>query len=269
MRWQDWVQGQAAYSALGLGGARRWDVPTRVSRCFILLMVFLAIAILVQWQMVVKNHIDTFQLNLFNTLIWLGFLIDFMVPLFWAKQRWLYVRDNWMLVFILFFGLPTLFHSRLFGWHLNQFRPFLALYILIPSFSMLLSFFVDGKLTTTLFAAMIVVVVFGLLAAGLDSNIDNAWDGIWWATATVSTVGYGDVVPITIWGRLLGMLLVIVGLCIFVVVTANILGLVLKRQTKVLKREEKLLNEVGLRIKRIEANQKVLGDLITQLYKKK
>ena len=47
MRWQDWVQGQAAYSALGLGGARHWDLPARVSRCFILLMVLLAIAILV------------------------------------------------------------------------------------------------------------------------------------------------------------------------------------------------------------------------------
>lgn len=37
-------------------------------------------------------------------------------------------------------------------------------------------------------------------------------DSMWWAIATVTTVGYGDVVPVTIWGRIVGALTMVVGL---------------------------------------------------------
>jgi voltage-gated potassium channel len=37
-------------------------------------------------------------------------------------------------------------------------------------------------------------------------------DAMWWAVATVTTVGYGDVVPVTIWGRVVGGITMVVGL---------------------------------------------------------
>lgn len=265
MRWQDWVQGQAAYAALGLGGARHWDVPTKVSRFFILVMVLLAVGLLLQWQLTVRGYITPLQSDCFNWLIWFGFLIDFLVPLRWAKERWRYSIDSWMIILILLIGSPLLFHLSGFLYFFNTLRPFLALYILIPSFSMLLSFLVDGKLLTTLFAAGIVVVVFGILIAGIDPNIPTAWDGIWWATATISTVGYGDVVPSTFFSRLLGIVLVVIGMGIFVVLTANILAMVLNRQKK---RRQVVEHDVHERLKRLEVNQKFLIELIKANNKK-
>jgi voltage-gated potassium channel len=35
--------------------------------------------------------------------------------------------------------------------------------------------------------------------------------GVWWAIVTLGTVGYGDVVPHTAWGRLVGSVVIIVG----------------------------------------------------------
>jgi voltage-gated potassium channel len=37
-------------------------------------------------------------------------------------------------------------------------------------------------------------------------------DSMWWAVATVTTVGYGDVVPVTTWGRIIGAITMVVGL---------------------------------------------------------
>ncbi len=40
----------------------------------------------------------------------------------------------------------------------------------------------------------------------------NAFSGLWWAVATLTTVGYGDIYPITAFGRLLGAIIAILGI---------------------------------------------------------
>ncbi len=48
-----------------------------------------------------------------------------------------------------------------------------------------------------------------------DSEINSFFDGIYWAMVTVSTLGYGDIVPATPEGRLVAMLLIVAGLGTF------------------------------------------------------
>ena len=47
-----------------------------------------------------------------------------------------------------------------------------------------------------------------------DAQITNLIDAFWWVSATVTTVGYGDVVPVTDLGRLMGIVLMFVGISI-------------------------------------------------------
>ena len=47
-----------------------------------------------------------------------------------------------------------------------------------------------------------------------DAQITNLIDAFWWTSATVTTVGYGDVVPVTEIGRLMGIVLMFVGITI-------------------------------------------------------
>ena len=47
-----------------------------------------------------------------------------------------------------------------------------------------------------------------------EAQITNLIDAFWWASATVTTVGYGDVVPITEAGRLIGIALMFIGISI-------------------------------------------------------
>ena len=61
-------------------------------------------------------------------------------------------------------------------------------------------------------AAMIIVFVFGILVSSIDPNVHSVVDGIWWAVATISTVGYGDVVPASHLGRMIGVILIVLGI---------------------------------------------------------
>jgi len=69
---------------------------------------------------------------------------------------------------------------------------------------------------------VISILVIGISGIGIyliespheDAQITNLIDAFWWASATVTTVGYGDVVPVTEIGRLLGIILMFVGISI-------------------------------------------------------
>lgn len=43
---------------------------------------------------------------------------------------------------------------------------------------------------------------------------DTYWDAIYWATCTLTTVGYGDIYPVSAWGRAISMISAVVGIAI-------------------------------------------------------
>jgi voltage-gated potassium channel len=47
-------------------------------------------------------------------------------------------------------------------------------------------------------------------------------DGLWWALVTIATVGYGDIVPHTAWGRIVGSVVIVVGVTFIAVLTATL-----------------------------------------------
>ncbi|WP_331769076.1 potassium channel family protein (plasmid) [Embleya sp. NBC_00888] len=55
-----------------------------------------------------------------------------------------------------------------------------------------------------------------------DANITDSPDALWWAISTVTTVGYGALHPVTAEGRLVGAVLMVVGIGMMGVVTATI-----------------------------------------------
>jgi voltage-gated potassium channel len=53
-------------------------------------------------------------------------------------------------------------------------------------------------------------------------NFPNIGAGLWWAIQTVTTVGYGDLVPASTLGRLVAALVMLVGIGFLTVITASI-----------------------------------------------
>lgn len=79
--------------------------------------------------------------------------------------------------------------------------------ILSPHF-VLLS--IIGNSLVFLFAAF-----FYHVEHGVNPLVDERMDAIWWAFTTVTTVGFGDIVPATFGGRVIGIALMLMGTAIF------------------------------------------------------
>ena len=57
---------------------------------------------------------------------------------------------------------------------------------------------------------------------GLNKAVDNPFDALWWGVVTLTTVGYGDVTPVTTEGRIAAMVLMLLGIGLFGAITATI-----------------------------------------------
>ncbi len=57
---------------------------------------------------------------------------------------------------------------------------------------------------------------------GRDGRIESLTDALWWSAATITTVGYGDITPVTLGGRMAGVVAMIVGISTFAVITARV-----------------------------------------------
>lgn len=90
-----------------------------------------------------------------------------------------------------------------------------------------------GSALLSLLFVAILVLEFGSLwmlrleSASPDRNITTASDAIWYIVVTISTVGYGDQFPVTTPGRVLGAVIIVLGVAIFGTLTGYLANLFL------------------------------------------
>jgi voltage-gated potassium channel Kch len=76
----------------------------------------------------------------------------------------------------------------------------------------------------------ITVVAGGVLVRVVDAKeFPNVWLGMWWSLQTVTTVGYGDIVPSATTGRIIGVLIMLQGIAFLTIVTAVITSTFIER----------------------------------------
>jgi voltage-gated potassium channel len=63
---------------------------------------------------------------------------------------------------------------------------------------------------------------------GAGSSIHSFPDALWWSFVTVTTVGYGDMFPVTFTGRVIAVVLMLAGIGLFGGLTANVASLLIR-----------------------------------------
>lgn len=176
--------------------------------------------------------VDTF-LHLDNAtrtiLIWADtgiciiFFFDFLISFFRAENRWRYlITWGWI---DLLSSVPTIDMLR-WGRIARICRVF-RLMRGVRATRVLTSFILGKRRQSTFLAAAlisIVIVTFASIAilqfeGTSESNIKTAGDAIWWSVVTLTTVGYDDLFPVTAEGRMIGIMLTIIGVGLFGIIS--------------------------------------------------
>jgi len=98
---------------------------------------------------------------------------------------------------------------------------------------------IKGELTLTFFLSLILIVFSGIVVYYVENPsqpdvFNNIGNSIWWALATLTTVGYGDIYPITVLGKLIASFVAIVGIGLIAIPT----GLISATYVDILKKEK-------------------------------
>jgi voltage-gated potassium channel len=93
------------------------------------------------------------------------------------------------------------------------------------------------KLHRIFFILLVSVGILGVVCWAVeirtpDAVIRNIWDGIWWGFVTIFTVGYGDRYPVTVAGRIVGIVAMFLGLAFTVMFSATMASIFVDRKLK-------------------------------------
>jgi voltage-gated potassium channel len=114
-----------------------------------------------------------------------------------------------------------------------------------------LSLFRAVRMVATI--ALSLALIAAVLETIVDSGIDGFNNALWWAIVTVTTVGYGDVVPTTTAGRIIAGALMLVGVSAIPIATSLVVSVFITRlQAKQREQDAAEREQIVRHLERIE-----------------
>lgn len=236
----------------------------------------LMIALWMPFQFYLDYHVKNLNSNsvMFDWVVWVFFVVEMVLLTALVDDKVRYIKNNWMNIFIIVAGLPIL----LWGYDpiaafLRSLRLLLMVGIIVRLGHTVRKVLNRNQLGMTLLVALLVVLVSGTIIAAIDPAFETPADGIWWALVTITTVGYGDYTPVSLPGRIFASALIIAGVVLFSLITANLAAYFVEKeverdvQEETIEEEQYLDRVVGQledRLDRIEASLQTIADKLSQ-----
>jgi len=190
----------------------------KVGKWLEVLVLFALLAVFVQVLMYYSEQ--QLEAKWFSDLIWAVFVLELVVNLVLVRNKVRYLRENWLSVVIVLLAFPWIEWGSDWAVIIRSLRLLLFLRFFTAFFKG-----VSAVLNRNRFGQILLTFAFLIVGAGaVFSYIEERpfIDGVWYAIVTVTTVGYGDVVPHTEDGRIFGAVLILFGVLFFSLVSANI-----------------------------------------------
>ncbi|MFE9438100.1 potassium channel family protein [Streptomyces sp. NPDC006602] len=191
----------------------RWE--RRTQRPLLAFAVLFAVAYAVPIVVNPASKSLTLACTVVEWVVWGAFAVDYLVRLALTHDRRRFVRTHWLDLCAVV--MPLIQPLRLLR--------LVSTLVLVQRRARMAS---QIRLTTYVAGAVVGLLMFGSLAVlsvereSADGNIRTLGDAVWWSFTTMTTVGYGDHAPTTGLGRVIAVGLMLSGIALLGVVTANI-----------------------------------------------
>jgi voltage-gated potassium channel len=220
--------------------SRREELLHRIERITempLLIFAFAMIPLLLGpmlWELTAQEQATFLILDYF---IWALFAVDLIVKTAISPHRLAYLRRHWLEVLVVvipFFRPLRILRIFVFGS-----RAWVGMRRLVN---------VDFLLVYGVGLVIIAATVVASVEGGEGASIHSFADALWWAVVTITTVGYGDMVPITLVGRAVAFVLMLGGIAFFSGMTANLASFLIKSKDSQKDEMARLVKEIdGLR----------------------
>jgi len=179
------------------------------------------------------SHADQVFLYVVNFLVLVAFAVDYVVELVLASDRREYVRREWTRAVIVIAQVVALVPAlAAFGFvrFARVVRPLIIVgrVLAIGGAAMregrgvLRRHAARFAIELAFFTWVTSAAAFTLAEdVGAHGRVHSIGDALWWSLSTMTTVGYGDIYPITAVGRIVGGLTMLVGISVFAMLTAK------------------------------------------------
>ena len=188
----------------------------------LVLSLYVLISLIVTTFFVLSDEV-TVLLNYVDNVICIIFLVDFAIRFKKANNKLVFMKWGWI---DLISSIPYIDFLRA-GRVLRLIR-LIRVFRAFKATKLIFEHINKNKKQSALTSVALIsflMVIFSSIAVlqfekDVNSNIKTAEDAIWWSYVTITTVGYGDKFPITTEGRIIGAVLMTMGVGIFGTFTA-------------------------------------------------
>lgn len=199
-----------------------------------LFMLFLCTFSLVSLAAETFFHLGTKEEEILDTIdnvVCVVFFLDFLIGLSLSRDKLKFLKWGWIDLISSVPVIDQLRAGRIVR-VIRILRVLRGIRIVRILARYLQSHRADGTILAVIFFSFLLIVLSSVailqVETSSDSNIKSASDALWWATVTVTTVGYGDKYPVTDEGRIIACVLMISGVGIFGILSGSIASWIMK-----------------------------------------
>lgn len=221
----------------------RWNEFFRKKGIFMVLHI---IILLLSIALIALISIDTFNgINFYNQpdfekwqfWICIVFVADFFIEFFLSERKWHYLLTHFIFLIV---SIPYQAIIYKFGWVISLQLSYIIRYMPLIragyAMAIVVGWFTSNKVTGLFFSYIITLIstvyfaslLFFLFEQGVNTEVTNYQDALWWAAMDVTTVG-SNIVAVTPVGRVLSVLLAALGMMMFPIFTVYVTNLIHKR----------------------------------------